>query len=365
MHRGFAVTLFALLPVIVMTHELSRADSPAAQETLVPVITDPGQGPVTIENDAGYNARELSGITWLGGDRYLAVSDKERTLAQLTVELEPATAKLRRVTAKPSTKLSHGADLEGIVYLSNSNSLVISDELGSLLREHSLDDGSLVQPISVPAIFKRFRPNLSFEALALHAPTNTLWVANEEALAVDGPSAKLQQPGSPQGSVVRLQKFDAQRNPAGQWAYVTDGAQQSGWIAIGSSGVSDLLALPTGQLLVLERAVGITLSAMVEFRHRIYLVDFTNASDTSENPGFAENPPTPVSKHLLWQGHHNNANFEGITLGPRLSHGEFLLLLVSDNGHFTLPGPLTSIRAEPGHVVLPLRLRPGLSTQKP
>ena len=95
------------------------------------------------------------------------------------------------------------------------------------------------------------------------------------------------------------------------------------------SGVVDLVALPDGQVLALERELG---GFLPHFRNRIYLVDFTGATDVTEAPSLIDGGFTPVTKTLLWQGVFALANFEGISLGPQLNDGSYTLLLVSDNG---------------------------------
>ena len=53
----------------------------------------------------------------------------------------------------------------------------------------------------------------------------------------------------------------------------------------------------------------------------------------------------PVSKTLLHEFNAGSANFEGITLGPRLDNGDYALVLVSDDGGGGLnPQKLLSLR---------------------
>ena len=91
----------------------------------------------------------------------------------------------------------------------------------------------------------------------------------------------------------------------------------------------DLLALPDGHVLSLEREVG---GFLPHFRSRIYLLDFTGATDVSAFPTLSAGGYTPVTKTLLWEGLFGFSNFEGITLGPRLRDGSYGVLLISDNG---------------------------------
>jgi hypothetical protein len=149
-----------------------------------------------------------------------------------------------------------------------------------------------------------------------------------------------------------LQRFDATTmSPAGQWAYRTDAiSADSPFTTAERSGVSDLLALPDGRLLVLERELG---GAFVpDFRNRIYLVDFVGATDTSAIGPLGTASFAGVSKTLLWQGDFDNDNFEGITLGPQLANGDYSVILVSDDGGGTNLQSLYALRMtgvpEPG-----------------
>ena len=337
----------------------AQSTKPATQATTQPApwaIDDLGQGTVTIVNTPPCAARELSGIAWLGGDRYVAVSDKSRTLALLSVPLDTKTGRIGSPEAHDGATLSAGTDLEGIAFDAATGTLYISDEEGPALREHNLSDGSLIKQLPVPAIYQSIRPNLGFEALTIQPDGQALWTANEEALSCDGPKARDHIDHGHTATVVRIQKLDLAGAPLGQWAYVTDGLHGSGWLALGGSGVPDMAALVNGSLLIVERAVGLSLQFTLEFRIRVYLADFTNATDTTALPSLADAPFTPVRKTLLWERTLPNANLEGIALGPQLPDGRYLLLLISDDGKFTLPG-IKSVRAVPEHVVYPLLLR--------
>jgi hypothetical protein len=165
-----------------------------------------------------------------------------------------------------------------------------------------------------------------------------MWTANEEALTIDGPLAS---PSA--GSIVRLQEIDRARRPVRQVGYVTDPvghAISSPAAAVGEdrSGVSALVALTDGRLLVLERALVGDASGMGGFRIRIYLADPSRATDVSAEPyraGLAGRTDwRAAAKTLLWERHFGLpvSNFEAMAIGPRLSRGSRSLLLMADNG---------------------------------
>ena len=103
----------------------------------------------------------------------------------------------------------------------------------------------------------------------------------------------------------------------------------SPFVNVERSGLVDLLALPNGGVLALERELG---GYLPHYRTRIYLLNFTGASDVTTVASLSSDSFTAVGKTLLWQGNTGFSNFEGITLGPALSEGSYALLLISDNG---------------------------------
>ncbi len=315
-------------PVLSLVFVLLGAAS-ASAGTPIWIVSSTGQGVVNL---SGNGATELSGLTWAAADQYYAVSDNDAKLYPLTIQIDPATGTILAVNVSPAIQLATGSDLEGVAYNAANSSVFASDESGPAIRQYSLADGSLLQTLTIPAVFAGHRSNLSLESLSLQ-PGQALWTANEEALSSDGPVSSFTE-----GTTVRLQKFDAGLSAAGQWAYVTDaipGDLGNNGRDIEVSGVADLLALPNGDLLVMERALG---ASPFGFRIRLYQVDLTGASDVSALPGLAGQSFTPVTKMLLWEGHFNANNFEGIALGPALSGGVYSLVLVSDDGSGLLQG---------------------------
>jgi hypothetical protein len=103
------------------------------------------------------------------------------------------------------------------------------------------------------------------------------------------------------------------------------------------SGLSDLVALPDGSLLALERSLGITGFIigipLYQYQSRIYRVTFDSATDTSQAPfdaGLTGQIYTPATKTLLWSG--GAQNMEGLALGTLLPGGDWSLLGIVDNG---------------------------------
>lgn len=314
---GTALSAFTAVAALLAV----AASAPAAHW----VVVDPGQGPVPLPG-GGSGARELSGITWAGGTRYYAVSDKLAKLFPLSIELDPQTGDITQAALGAGVLLRGSTDLEGVAYFPAHASVLVSDEAGPSIREYRVADGGLVRSIPLPQVYANARKNLGLESLSMDPGHTSLWTANEETLTNDGRLSSFAA-----GSVIRLQRFDSDYRPTGQWAYITDpmfGDLLVRGRDIESSGVSDLVALPGGGVLALERAYGAGGT-----RIRLYEVDFTGATDVAAVPSLAGATYTPVRKTSLWQRVFPNINYEGAALGPTLAGGAHSLVLISDDGH--------------------------------
>ncbi|MEX0654088.1 MAG: esterase-like activity of phytase family protein [Phycisphaeraceae bacterium] len=325
---------------------LASLGGPAVAEPVT--VVDVEQFQVTDESST---ATELSGITWVEGDRYFAVSDKHRRLYPLRITLDAERGAIRDVHIEPPRELLNHAgrplgrtDLEGVAYDRRTASVLTVDELGPTLREYEPATGRLLNEVAAPhhaelRTFTRIRPNLGWESLTLTPDGQHLWTANEESLRNDGPRATPER-----GTLIRLQRLTRDFKPAGQWAYRTDPLPgritfPRAFARRASAGVSELLALDDGRLLALERHFGGTDAGLAHFRIRLYEVDFTDATQTTDVARFfdAGDTVTPVAKRLVWEtiSYAPIDNFEGMTLGPTLANGDRVLILIADNngGH--------------------------------
>jgi hypothetical protein len=316
-------------------------------------IVDPGFGPF------GFTAGpwELSGIARTAGDQYYAVGDTGGLLVPLAIEVAAATGAVTGVTPGVPVVLAGGVDLEGVAWDAGTSTVLVSDEVGPALRRHDPVSGALLGTVAVPPIFSSARPNRSLEALSRDAASGVLWTANEDALVPDGAATTFAT-----GGVVRLQRFDATGAADAQWAYQADpipGAPLSG---LETSGVVELLALPSGELLVMERS----LSSLL-FSLRIYQVDFAGATDTAALASLTSGSYTPVGKTLLWSAQGGFSNFEGMALGPSLDDGSTSLLLIADDNG-TQSQALYPLRVtfvpEPGTAALVAAALLGLAMQR-
>jgi hypothetical protein len=250
----------------------------------------------------------------------------------------------------------NGADSEDIV-LAPSGDLIVSSERDPQrrpwLRRFGLD-GGLIGELPIPERFvpasqpspdgasvqvRGVRNNLGFEGVALSADGGALYVANEEALAQDGPLS-----GLDAGTVVRVLRYDLSPSgwqPAAEVAYQTEkifaAPEPSGAPAV--NGVSTMLAVghlwPEFDLLVMERAFSTGVGNDVW----LFGVQLAGAHSTAEMPALPS-PFTgvPASKTPLLRMSDIGVtadNLEGMTYGPALPNGKPSLIIVSDDNFST------------------------------
>ena len=262
----------------------------------------------------------LSGVTWLGGESYAAVMDNSNKLVLFDLVLA-ADGSVVGLDALRGLTLGRSGDHEGIA-ATGSGTVLVSHEGAMTVREFRLDGGALVRTLSVPAVYSSRRGNLGLESLSFDPAFS--WTGNEEALTVDGARAT---PES--GTAVRLLRFGPGGEALSQHAYVVE-PMHGPRIPFGNpgqSGLSELVSLPDGTLLAVERSLAL---ATPLFLTRVYRVEFANATDVSGIDGLIGAEYAPVGKTLVYSGGHNN--LEGLCLGPRLSPTTHAMVGVVDDG---------------------------------
>ncbi len=287
---------------------------------------------------------DLSALTWIGGDRWRALSDKANAAPCLTLTIDPATGRLTAVTiTAPGDRLGRPRlDTEGIAFVSARHSYFAAEETTPALHEYSADTLAHLTAYPPPRGFARHaRPNRGLESLAFAA--DRLYTANEEALTIDGPVATPNH-----GTRVRLVEYalTGQTPGAGlrevrQYIYPVDPPQRANAGPFNrpapseESGLSDIAALPDGRLLMLERSVYYTPflgRPWPNFEARIYLVDPADATPLPDPTRSINDPANraarPLQKTLLYRG--AQFNMEGLALGPPTAHG-LSILGITDN----------------------------------
>ena len=268
----------------------------------------------------------LSGITYAGDSLYYSVADREGKMYPLTIKLNYSGAPTKP-HFKESVTLEGARDLEAVAWDPLRKTVWAADEADASIREFDPATGRRIGDLALPGVFRKFRPNLAFEALTISPDGLELWAANEEALSCDGATAN-----SEGGSLVRLCRFRrATANDPwkldGMWAYTTDPTDGHAYKGLLASGVSGLMVAPDGALFALEREFSQTL--LPAFRARIYRLDVSNAAKVSETPFCEKKPEHTVNKELVFGKATGIAMYEGCCFGPKLKDGR-LVVLCSD-----------------------------------
>lgn len=323
-------------------------------------------------------AGNYSGIAHLHDDIYAVVSDKSDSALYFNFRIlvNPKTGELEQVEnlgftertdgtqndGKPWQGQEKGFDHEAIVKVSDST-LVIASEGYCRLKEY------LILPISADAAkvgyqqnlwesrwaSSDFYPNYNFESLAFDSVRQYLWTIPESTLRKDGQPATPQNGLANQFRLMRLDwgKMKENRNKEEYseqvsskkdsrymtpYAYQMDQPSTHKKADIYVMGVSELCALPDGQLLVLEREAFIPKIKIGAFcKCKLYQINPLNSEEFSMKENFSSDTPF-LKKRLLaeWKtglslSKRSFANYEGMCLGPKLEDGSQVVILLSDS----------------------------------
>ena len=323
-------------------------------------------------------AGNYSGIAHLHDDIYAVVSDKSDSALYFNfrIQVNPKTGELEQVEnlgftertdgtlndGKPWQGLEKGFDHEAIVKVSDST-LVIASEGYCRLKEYP------ILPISADTAkvgyqqnlwesrwpSSDFYPNYNFESLAFDSVYQYLWTIPESTLRKDGQPATPQNGLANQLRLMRLDwgkmKEDSNKEEYSEqvsskkdsrymmtYAYQMDQPSTHKKADIYVMGVSELCALPDGQLLVLEREAFIPKIKIGAFcKCKLYLINPLNSEEFSMKEKFSSDTPF-LKKRLLteWKtglslSKRSFANYEGMCLGPKLEDGSQVVILLSDS----------------------------------
>ncbi|PUZ29007.1 hypothetical protein DCC81_05930 [Chitinophaga parva] len=230
---------------------------------------------------------------------------------------------------------SEGERIVGGAYAVLTNpGIFIMDSTGRLQDTFALPHNLYMQSIE-----KGPRQNAVLEGLSFTPGYKLLFTNVEEPLYEDGPRAGL----TDNKAFIRLYKFDAVTHAhTGEYAYklqpVARPAKDPNGIQM--NGVSDILAIDSNHLLVLERSFS---EGRLAFTVRIFLADISKAENIIDNPSLKDKPTAhPAAKRLLLDMDKLPVyidNIEGMTFGPKLRNGHTTLICVADNNFNFLEKP--------------------------
>ena len=299
-------------------------------------------------------AGNYSGITNMGGDVYAMVSDKSDSALYFNVRLyiSRQTGELLQAEYMGSKGRAEaaGLDNEAIAKVSDSTIVVASEQRfrlkECLINQDNVpgkDRNGVADGKALPKLWEwsmreeDFWPNYGFESLAYDSIGRKLWTINESTMRRDGKPAT---PQDPRQNVLRLMSFNRDDLTAAPVAYLyrMDMPTTMKTAETYAMGVSELCALPDGQLLVLEREAFVPKTKIGAFcQCKLYVVNPSVETPYPLEKSVEAGAPY-VSKRLLtsWRTmitlfSQNWANYEGMCLGPKLENGDQVVILVSDS----------------------------------
>jgi len=176
------------------------------------------------------------------------------------------------------------------------------------------------------------RNNLSLEGLAFAPDGASLWLAMEAPLYEDGPV-----PTPEHGAVARFTRVARNGEVLAQYAYPVDAVPVAGTGGHRRSdnGVSEILAIGDGSLLVIERSGHEVGELLFEFSVRVFEAKIGRATHVAGIASLSGATYTPMSKRLILDlnqaGLGRIDNIEAAAWGPRLPDGRATLVLASDD----------------------------------
>lgn len=302
------LTLLLMAPVMLMAQEVTILKQHKFSKTV--------------------SAGNYSGITWLGDSRYAVANDKSPTAGfyLMTIDIDSITGEL--LSVREDTFLTSGLpnrDEEGICYMPHNQTIFVSGEKDQEILEYNLQGQLTGRKLNIPEIFKTSYPNGGFEALTYQEQTHRFWTTTEFTLKADGEMPTIERKI---GNRLRLQSFGDDLQPKELYWYETDSTLIRKKKGRSILGVSGLAALEDGRIVVLERELYFPKKQIGSYSIvKLYLVD-----PSQHQPGEV------LSKTLLTEfktkvnlTRRNFANYEGICVGPKLSDGRQLLILICDS----------------------------------
>lgn len=244
-------------------------------------------------------AGNYSGIAYIGDNRYVVVDDKSPNDGYYTfrINIDSLKGTITDVACEGFTETAKGcSDLEAIAYVASTNTIHTIGEL-----------------------------NTGIESLTYNEATRSFWTTTEIPLPDDGPTAT---PENPIENRLRLISYDQQMVKTGEYFYFMDKPQARSKGRIYAFGVSELLALDDGRVVVLEREFRVPrLKLGAWCRCKLYIVDPSNHT----NGKLLEKELLTEFKTRLTLTGRRLANFEGMCLGPRLADDSIVILMIADS----------------------------------
>lgn len=277
---------------------------------------------------------QYSGITKVSDKRYAVVHDSAKGGGIHFLDLSfGSDGSLKSCTCTVPEGTSSGAssrDAEGIAYFAPSNTLFVSFEGDQSILEYDMDGKPTGRSLAVPADMatSKIGGNYGFEALDYNDNTKLFWTTTEETLNAD---ADLARGGS---QLLRLQSFGSDLKAKDRYFYLLDAPQKSPSGARNYAfGVSDILAMDDGRLLIMEREAyipqgGDDLWGLLDIElNTIVYIKLYEVDPAKDKGGILSKR---LVKSFTISRADSFANYEGIGFGPTIG-GKQSVLMISDS----------------------------------
>jgi len=269
---------------------------------------------------------------------------------------------LNGMTPTLPSNLGLAFDPEGLVVLPRTGTFLVSDEYGPSVYEFARD-GSFIRAFAVPAnvlpkagsavdynatpppgnLTSGREGNRGLEGLAVSPDGRFAYAMLQNGTITDGTAGASFQ----RSMYTRILQYDTTTgNVVAQYAYRLDGA---GAAPSQGRGISAIVALDDTRFMVIERnnrGMGVN-SDLNAADKKVYIIDITGATDVSAinfNGSTLPGGVIPVSKSaspllnlaantLSELAGRSPEKWEGLSVGPQLSDGSYLLLAGTDNDY--------------------------------
>ena len=277
-------------------------------------------------------AGKYSGLAPMGDGHYAVVNDKAPGdgFSIMKIDIDSLSGEIKDVYQEVSYDNGMPSrDAEGIVFIPSSQTVWISGEKDNAVLGYTVDGRRTGDSLSLPVSFREMSHLYGLESLAYDSVSHTFYTANESTLTIDGEQATATNGVANRVRIVAIKEG----KPFYELTYLMDAplcGNEMQWYAMG---VSELMVLPDGQLLVLERELAVPKKKIGAFVNcKLYVINPANITQGHDREA------TPVEKELLFQWKtklnitaRDWANYEGMCLGPQLADGSWVVILVSDS----------------------------------
>ena len=219
--------------------------------TAVTVTDVSAQISVTVNKQMSFGknvpAGNYSGITGMGNGLYAVVSDKSEYDGYFVfnIDIDSISGEIINVRNKGFVASDvPNRDAEGITYIPERNTVLIVGERDSRIMEYD----SVGTFTGRELYLAKASENFGYESLSYNENTGLLWTCTENVY----PDANALMT-SDTAAVVRLQSFNVDLRPVSAYSYRMDKPQADSAGKHYAHGISELLALDDGSLVVLER----------------------------------------------------------------------------------------------------------------